>query len=393
MNIATPRASLSLPAIGKMVGRSLPWVVWVMLAGVLLGDAALGPFIGTKALLATTLFGTTVGSLLTQCGNWGLVLFVFAIGAHFEAPGFIRDIKDAKCAALIAGSIVLPAIAGAAFGALCFLAWGTAFAPNMPVGVVASAILFPATAVPVLASIMHDLRIVDTYRYALIAAVACDFILWPAFSVLTSAPLHAAAFALPLVVALALGMLALGRYLPGAVARLARSRVLAFALCVAFAYLLSTITQAAGFHPILGAFVAGMCMPRPLLHSAMRFLEWVGGVLIVPFFLLPGISLGPVFTSSFALTLAVLYTLAAGGVKYASVWLAARTSGISRMDARIYAALLNTRGTVELAVVTLLAKAGSVTPPVFAAVVIMTMLCTAATGPLVRQAMRASTPA
>jgi Kef-type K+ transport system membrane component KefB len=148
----------------------------------------------------------------------------------------------------------------------------------------------------------------------------------------------------------------------------------------------AAVTDAIGVHPLFGAFLAGICFPRiPQWQSTVRTrLDLVVSVLLLPFFfaltgmrtqlnLLTG-------TNIWLWTLVVLVVAIAG--KMGGAVIAARWTGESWQNAWALGALLNTRGLVELIVLNVAFNAGIFTPQLFSMLVVMALVTTMMTVPL-----------
>jgi Kef-type K+ transport system membrane component KefB len=129
-------------------------------------------------------------------------------------------------------------------------------------------------------------------------------------------------------------------------------------------------------------------MPR---HTAVvaylrKRLEAVGAVFLLPlFFAFTGLrtQVGLLDdTASWLLCLGIIAVAVAG--KLGGVTLAARVTGMPWADSFALGALMNTRGLVEIVVLDLGYDLGILSPRVFAMMVIMALVTTAMTGPLLQ---------
>ena len=145
-------------------------------------------------------------------------------------------------------------------------------------------------------------------------------------------------------------------------------------------------TDAIGVHPLFGAFLAGVCLPRnpqwqaPLRHS----LETIVSVFLLPlFFALTGMRTRiDLLNSGTTWLWAGVVLLAAVGGKMGGAVLASRWTGESWKNAFALGALLNTRGLVELIVLKIAYDAGVFTPTLFTMLVMMALITTASTIPI-----------
>jgi Kef-type K+ transport system membrane component KefB len=145
-------------------------------------------------------------------------------------------------------------------------------------------------------------------------------------------------------------------------------------------------TDAIGIHPLFGAFLAGVCFPRvPEWQVAMRGrLDMIVSVLLLPlFFALTGMRTRLDLLSGRTMwfwTGIVLVAAIFG--KMGGAALAARWTGQSWRDAVALGALMNTRGLVELIVLNIAYHAGVFSPTLFTMMVVMALITTMSTTPI-----------
>jgi Kef-type K+ transport system membrane component KefB len=160
-------------------------------------------------------------------------------------------------------------------------------------------------------------------------------------------------------------------------------RALAVVGAVTIASALATETM--GLHYIIGAFVTGAVMPVNLRKPILDRLQVQTVALLMPFFFaLTGlrtlIDLGsPAFLEVFLIATVV----AVAGVVGATA-VAARLAGASWPFALGLGALLQTKGLMEVVVLTILLDAGIISANIFAALVLMAVVSTALAMPLAR---------
>jgi Kef-type K+ transport system membrane component KefB len=154
---------------------------------------------------------------------------------------------------------------------------------------------------------------------------------------------------------------------------------------VAFAFASAATTNALGFHPLFGAFLAGLCLPRDhALQQALRGrLEMLVSVVLLPmFFALTGMRtrLDLLNTATAWLWAAIILVGATIG-KVGGASLAARWTGQSWRESLALGVLLNTRGLVELIVLNIGYSMGVFSATLFTMLVIMALVTTACTTP------------
>lgn len=145
-------------------------------------------------------------------------------------------------------------------------------------------------------------------------------------------------------------------------------------------------TEVIGLHALFGAFVAGAIMPAGgALRGMLRErLESVSSVFLLPlFFVYTGLRtrIGLLDDPwSWAICLIIIVVATTG--KLGGTALAARWTGQSWRDAVALGALMNTRGLMELVALNVGYDLGILTSEIFAMMVLMALVTTAMTGPL-----------
>ena len=146
------------------------------------------------------------------------------------------------------------------------------------------------------------------------------------------------------------------------------------------------VTEIIGIHALFGAFVAGAIMPvggtfRAVLRDR---LESISSVFLLPlFFAFTGLrtQIGLLDdVASWAVCLAIIAVATTG--KLGGTVLAARWTGMAWRDSFALGALMNTRGLMELIALNVGYDLGILTPEIFAMMVLMALVTTAMTGPL-----------
>jgi Kef-type K+ transport system membrane component KefB len=146
------------------------------------------------------------------------------------------------------------------------------------------------------------------------------------------------------------------------------------------------ITEVIGIHALFGAFLAGVCMPQEsdFRRRVQERLESFSGAFLLPlFFAFTGLRtqvglLNDWGSVVICLGLVVIATLG----KLGGSMLTARWSGMDWHDSFALGALMNTRGLVELIVLNIGFDLGILSPKVFTMMVIMALVTTCMTGPL-----------
>jgi Kef-type K+ transport system membrane component KefB len=145
-------------------------------------------------------------------------------------------------------------------------------------------------------------------------------------------------------------------------------------------------TEAIGIHALFGAFFLGVIVPRDggLAHGLRERLEDLVVVLLLPlFFAFSGLrtQLGLLDGQSGWLTCGLLIVVAIAG-KWGGASIAGRLSGQQWGDAMTIGVLMNTRGLMELVFLNIGLDLGVISPTIFTMMVLMALLTTVMTSPL-----------
>jgi Kef-type K+ transport system membrane component KefB len=367
-----------------------PAVIGEMVAGLMLGPSLFG-WLAPQAYAG--LFAPASLPPLNALSEIGLVLFMFIVGLRLGAQ---QSGASRRTAAITgATSIVVPFVLGALVAASLHAALAPRGVAILPFALFVGAAM-SMTAFPVLARILLDQDLFDTEIGA--TAIACaafdDVAGWLILAGVVTL-VHVEDPGMLLVRALMLGgylavMLFAVRPLMRGLAERRGPRFgttaddLAPAVVV---LLLSAIaTQWLGVHALFGAFFAGLMMPRGGIERAfVERVEPLTLTLLLPlFFAFSGLRTQVALIDSYPLWLdaGLLMAVAIAGKGVASA-LAARVMGMGWRDAGTLGALLNTRGLIELVILSIGLDLGILSPVVFSMLVLMALVTTFMTSPLI----------
>jgi Kef-type K+ transport system membrane component KefB len=251
------------------------------------------------------------------------------------------------------------------------------------------------TALPVLAAILREMDLLHDRlgQFALGLAALNDAVLWILLAALlagtvgtTSAPdLIRLAVAFLLYIAGMLGVVRpfLARILAhGEGDNLSDGKLMA-ALAIAISS--AALTEAMGLHYIFGAFLAGAVMPATSRRAILGRLEPVTTMALMPFFfIVTGLKTTIDVGSAAFGQIFIFATAAAVGGKIAGTAVTARAVGESLPTALTLGALMQTKGLMEVVVLTVLLDARLITATVFSALVLMALVSTALAMPAAR---------
>jgi K+:H+ antiporter len=382
-------AARALGALAARIGQ--PAVIGEIAAGVLLGPSLLG---WLAPVASGFLFPDASLPILQLLSQIGVLLFMFVVGLQLE-PSHLHG-RAHTAIAVSHFSIIVPFILGVALS----LALYTPYAPpGVPFHAFAlfCGIAMSITAFPVLARILEERQLTHTPlgATAITCAAVDDVTAWSILAFVVAVTTAGGAVqTLLIIVALSvifvLLMMVAGRPVlqrmlgpDGTTDTLSKERI-----AIVLAVMLSSalVTEIIGIHALFGAFVAGAIMPvggtfRAVLRDR---LESVSSVFLLPlFFAYTGLRtrIGLLDdVSSWAVCLAIILVATTG--KLGSTAIAARFTGLSWRDAMALGALMNTRGLMELIALNVGYDLGILTPEIFAMMVLMALVTTAMTGPL-----------
>src|SRR5580693_1803569 len=338
-----------LGAIARRCGQ--PAVIGQILAGILLGPSALGRLPGH---LTARLFPHSALPALTVLSQVAVVIFMFAVGYELDRRALHRRHRAVWLVAVCA--LIVPMSLGAG-SALVFRSQFAALGePHLSRSMVLfMAVALAITALPVLAAIARERGIAGTVPGVVAASSAgiMDVAAW----------------------------VALAAALVGTSGRTGRPWPVTLVLALGSAW----VTASLGLHPVFGGFLAGLTMPGPdgtPDAEVLRPMEQIGGILLPLFFVVTGLSVNVGALDGDALLLLVILCALASAGKLGPGYLGAKLGGLGRRDAATVAALVNSRGLTELIALNVGLSAGLIDERLFSILVLMAVLTTVATAPL-----------
>jgi Kef-type K+ transport system membrane component KefB len=367
-----------------------PGVIGQIVAGILLGPTLLGALPGDPS---SALFPPGARPVLDLLGQFGLVIFMFTVGWDLDLS-LVRRRERAAVVVSIA-SIAVPFAIGLALAAGLYpshdTAGGTAVA-FWPFALFIAASL-SVTAFPVLARILQDTRLAGTEMGALVltAAAVDDVVGWTALAIALTALASGDAWGyLRIVVETVLFVVLVRVLVRPLLRRLMRARTPGReALLVPAALAGAYATDAIGIHAVFGAFLVGAAMPRPRgaehgLLEARRGLSPVVGILAPLYFVTSGMAVDiPGLRASDLPDLAVIIAAACAG-KFLGAFGGARAVGSGAREAAAIGVLMNTRGLIEIVLLTVGRDRGLIDDRLFTLLVLMAIVTTVMTSPLLR---------
>lgn len=395
-----PQVLLALAAVivlGRLLGALLaklgqPPVIGEVIAGILLGPSLLGwlcrPWTGSGA---SPLLPAEIEPALYLVAQLGIILYMFLVGVEFNDAVFRRLARSA--AIISSASILVPFACGLG---LAVGLQGRLAPPGTPL---ASFALFfgvslAITAFPVLARILTDrsMQRTDLGILALSCAALADVKAWWLLAVVSGvvrSQVSSAWWIVVLSIAYVGAMLLIVRPLVAwLIHRSGERPPSASAMGLVFAGLLlsALATEWIGIHALFGAFLFGVVIPHDsaLAKKLSSGMEEVVTVLLLPaFFAYLGMRTQIGLVSGWASWLVCGLIVAVASLsKFGGTLVAARFAGLDWRTSSALGILMNTRGLMELIVLNIGLDLGVISPTLFAMMVIMALVTTMATGPL-----------
>jgi len=374
--------------LGLLVGRiGQPPVIGEVVAGILLGPSLLGALApGVEDFLFPASARPTLGVI----AQIGVILYMFVVGLEFD-PASLRR-RAAPYIVTSQASIVVPFALG--WGLAAFIHPGLS-QPGVPFLAFAMfmGVAMSITAFPVLARILTDRGMSKTElgTAALTCAAVDDVTAWCLLAVsigIARATLVDALTVLGLTVVFIAVMVFVARPIAIRLTADADPEPSAGAVTWTLAGLLASavIAEIIGIHAIFGAFLFGAIVPAtsPIADKLQHERTPVVTILFLPaFFAVTGLRTEIGLLGSWrdwAICLAIIALATAG--KFGGTLIAARLTGMPKRLAARLGILLNTRGLMELVVLNVGLDLGVISPRLFTMMVIMALVTTAMTMPL-----------
>jgi Kef-type K+ transport system membrane component KefB len=376
-----------------------PPVVGEILAGIVLGPSLLGRLApGAEGYL----FPSTVGPFLNIIAQVGVILYMFLVGLELD-PSLLRK-RGHTTVAISHASIIAPFLLGATIALYLYPKLSTHDVPftcfSLFLGVSMS-----VTAFPVLARILTDRGIHKTRMgaIALTCAAVDDVTAWCMLAFVVSVARAEASGAL-VTIAMALGFIVLMiAVVRPTMVRLSllygnRGRLTQGVMAAIFIALLisASATELIGIHAVFGAFALGAVIPHDtgMARELTDRLEDIVIVLLLPaFFAYTGLrtQIGLVNGPEQWMMCAMIVAVASIG-KFGGTVVAARITGLDWRDSSALGVLMNTRGLMELIVLNIGLEMNVISPTLFAMLVIMALVTTFATTPILHLITRNQVP-
>jgi Kef-type K+ transport system membrane component KefB len=373
-----------------------PAVVGEIAAGLMLGPSLLGQ---AWPAAAAFLFPDSSLGVLQLLSQLGIILFMFSVGLDVDF-GHLKE-RAPTAVAVSHFSIVVPFLLGVVAALPLYSRYAPAGIPFHSFALFMG-IALSITAFPVLARVIEERGLTKTPlgTTALACAAVDDVTAWSLLALVVTLAtaggkggtlaIMVAALAVFTVVMVWVVRPGIDRLLhPSTAASREYSTPLTrwrMAQVLLLLFSAALVTEVIGIHALFGAFLAGTIMPADgeLRTQLRERFEALSTVFLLPiFFAYTGLrtEIGLLNdVTSWAVCLAIILTAIAG--KLMGSTLAARWSGSTWHDAFVLGALMNTRGLMELVALNVGYDLGILSPHMFTMLVVMALVTTVMTGPL-----------
>lgn len=367
-----------------------PQVVGEMAAGIMLGPSLLG---WLAPEISKFVFPAASMGYLNSLSQFGLVIFMFLVGVELNP----QELKKNGHAAVVTShaSIVTPFCLGSALALILYPKLShqgisfTSFALFM-----GSAMSI--TAFPVLARILTERNLLKTRMGTLsISCAAVDdvtgwcilaYIVIVVRSESSSASLWTTvAGVLAFIAVMMVGVRRVLPWFENSLKKNGRFTENALSFMIMLVMIAALTTEKLGIHSLFGAFFLGAIMPKStaFTRAVLGKLEGLTVTALLPlFFAFSGLrtNIAGIQGQYLGYTALIIGVAILG--KFGGSMFAARLAGISWRDATSLGILMNTRGLMELIALNIGLDIGVISPVVFSMMVIMALVTTAMTSPL-----------
>jgi Kef-type K+ transport system membrane component KefB len=369
-----------------------PQVMGEMIAGIMLGPSLFG-LVAHGAWLS--IFPSASVPLLNILSQVGVIFFLFLIGLELD-PKLLRN-RGHAAVVISHASIIAPFLLGA--GLTLFL-YPRVFNADPHMRFTSVALFMGAsmsiTAFPVLARILTERNLHKGKVGAVaIACAAIDdvtawcmlaFVVGVARAAGIKSGLMTAAGALIYVAVMFLVVRPFLRRLEQVFERSGRLSQNMLAIILLLVLASAFTTEKIGIHALFGAFLMGAIMPKNsrFVSTVMEKLEDYTVVFFLPiFFAYTGLRTEIGVLNNGSLWFYTFLIIAAACIgKFGGSAIAARAAGLGWREASAIGTLMNTRGLMELVILNIGRDLGVITTAVFAMMVIMAIVTTALTTPV-----------
>jgi Kef-type K+ transport system membrane component KefB len=375
----------------------LPMVMGELIVGICLGPTVLGKLLpDVQNYLFPLTTNSNVSLALDGIFSMSVIMLLFVAGMEVQLSIVLRQGKAAIFTGF--GSMIIPFFVG--FAAAYWLP--ELFGMTMENSSRLLFALFLGTALsisalPVIARILMDMNLFKTKVGMIIIASAMfnDLVGWLFFSVILSMSGQnhnslGLGYTVIYIIAFGAFMLFIGRRIIDKILPWIQTKLSwpggVLAMSLGLCLLCAAFTESINLHAILGAFIAGIAIgdsvklreqARDIIH------QFVTNFFAPLFFVSIGLKVD--FITNFDIGMVSIILVLAYVGKVIGATGGALLGGISKRNALAVAFGLNARGAMEIILGTLALNAGLISQPIFVALVVMALVTSLTSGPLMRR--------
>jgi Kef-type K+ transport system membrane component KefB len=368
-----------------------PTVIGEILAGIVLGPSILGHFAPD---VSDFLFREESLANINVLSQFGLILFMFAIGMELDISEVRRKLKETIL--ISHTSTIVPFFFGMLTAYFVYDRYADPTTPFLSFALFIG-ISMSITAFPVLARIIQERGLTKSHLGTLTLASAAngDITAWCLLAVVIAiaqaGTMLSAIYSILFSGVYLLLMFFVVQPFLRMLGHIYHNKEVIDKGMVAFMFLIlicsSYLTQLLGLHALFGAFIAGVVMPANIKFRKIltEKVEDVSLALFLPlFFVSTGLRTEIALLNTPELWwMCGIITLAAIIGKFGGAFFSARFVGENFKNSLYIGALMNTRGLMELVVLTIGYEMHILSPPIFVMLVLMTLVTTFMTAPLI----------
>ncbi len=373
----------------KKLGQ--PTVIGEILAGIVLGPSILGHL---APEVSAFLFRPESLANIHILSQFGLILFMFAIGMELDLEEVRKKLKETIL--ISHTSTIVPFFFGMLTAYFVYDTYADNSTPFLSFALFIG-IAMSITAFPVLARIIQEKGLTKTHLGTITLASAAngDITAWCLLAVVVAiaqaGSMLSAIYNILFSGVYILFMFLVVRPFLRMIGHIYHNKEVIDKGLVASMFLIlilsSYLTEILGLHALFGAFIAGVVMPSNIKFRKIMTekVEDVSLSLFLPlFFVSTGLRTEIGLLNSPELWwMCVIITLVAILGKFGGAFFSARFVGESVKNSLYIGAMMNTRGLMELVVLTIGYEMGILSPPIFVMLVLMTLVTTFMTTPLI----------
>ncbi|MFF0501277.1 cation:proton antiporter [Nocardia aobensis] len=363
--------------------RALGWLACRLGQPAVIGEIGAGVLAGPTVLghsLSGLIFPHEARPYLSLLAQVGVATFMFLAGMELDRSVFSS--RRRLISAMSIAAYIGPFVLGCGVAALSLSRHQTA--DRVPY-IVFVACALAVTAFPVLARVLQDRHLMHTEvgKLSLASAAIVDIFAW---SVLAAALMSAGsstgrAWRWVVLIPMAGVMWWLVRPVLVWLGSRATGQTMVV-IAVAGTLLFGAATEWIGLHMIFGAFAFGLVFPRERRLIVEPGARVVSAILLPGFFVVAGLSVDLRALDTTAIGELAVIVIAAILGKVGSVYLVGRIMGLESRSALAVASLLNTRGLTELVILDIGLTTGLINGALYSMLVVMALVTTAMTAPL-----------